>query len=71
MFFTRKELETFEDQSLAPYGIRSKDTKGRDYPEDEPEYRTIYQRDRDRIDGLMAKAPNNNAAKVATRQSGK
>jgi dGTPase len=49
MFFTRKELETLEDQSLAPYGIRSKDTKGRCYPEEEPEYRTAFQRDRDRI----------------------
>lgn len=49
MYFTRKELETLEDQSLAPYGIRSKDTKGRCYPEEEPEYRTAYQRDRDRI----------------------
>jgi dGTPase len=49
MFFTRKELETLEDQFLAPYGIRSKDTKGRCYPEDEPEYRTAFQRDRDRI----------------------
>jgi hypothetical protein len=26
-----------------------------------------FRRERDRIDGLMAKAPNNNAAKVATR----
>jgi dGTPase len=49
MFFTRKELEVFEDQSLAPYGIRSKNTKGRSFPEDEPDYRTTYQRDRDRI----------------------
>jgi dGTPase len=49
MYFTRKELETLEDQSLAPYGIRSKNTKGRCYPEEEPEYRTAYQRDRDRI----------------------
>jgi len=49
MFFTRKELETIEDQGLAPYGVRSKNTKGRCYPEDEPEYRTAYQRDRDRI----------------------
>jgi dGTPase len=47
--FTRKELETFEDQSLAPYGIRSKNSKGRCYPEEEPEYRTSFQRDRDRI----------------------
>ena len=49
MFFTRKELEVIEDQSLAPYGVRSKSTKGRSFPEDEPEYRTTYQRDRDRI----------------------
>ncbi len=47
--FTRKELETIEDQGLAPYGIRSKNTKGRCYPEEEPEYRTSFQRDRDRI----------------------
>src|SRR4030066_154355 len=49
MFFTRKELEVIEDQSLAPYGVRSKNTKGRSFPEDEPEYRTSYQRDRDRV----------------------
>ena len=49
MFFTRKELENIEDQSLAPYGIRSKNSKGRCFPEEEAEYRTAYQRDRDRI----------------------
>lgn len=49
MFFTRKELEAIEDQSLAPYGIRSKNSRGRCYPEEEPEYRTAFQRDRDRI----------------------
>jgi dGTPase len=49
MFFARKELEVIEDQSLAPYGVRSKNSKGRCYPEDEPEYRTAFQRDRDRI----------------------
>jgi len=49
MYFTRNELEKIEDLSLAPYGIRSKDSKGRCYPEEEPEYRTVFQRDRDRI----------------------
>ena len=49
MFYTRKELEAIEDQTLAPYGIRSKDTKGRCFPEEEPEYRTVFQRDRDRV----------------------
>ena len=49
MILTRKQLEAFEDQTLAPYGMRSKDTRGRSVAEDEPEYRTTFQRDRDRI----------------------
>jgi dGTPase len=49
MYRTRKELETFEDQTLAPYGLRSKDTRGRQYPDKEAQYRTVFQRDRDRI----------------------
>jgi len=49
MYFTRQELEAIEDQRLAPYGLHSKDSRGRSYPEDEPEYRTAFQRDRDRI----------------------
>lgn len=49
MYFTRQRLEEIEDQSLAPYGMRSKDSKGRAYLDTEPEYRTAFQRDRDRI----------------------
>lgn len=49
MLYTRQQLETFEEQALAPYGIRSKNSRGRDYPETEPEYRTAFQRDRERI----------------------
>lgn len=49
MYFTRQRLEEIEDLSLAPYGMRSKDSRGRRYPEDEPEYRTAFQRDRERI----------------------
>jgi dGTPase len=49
MIFTRQQLEELEDESLAPYGICSKNSKGRKHPEDEPEYRTVFQRDRDRI----------------------
>jgi len=49
MFFTRQQLEEIEDKSLAPYGMRSKDSKGRAYLDNEPEYRTAFQRDRDRI----------------------
>lgn len=46
---TRLEIETLEERSLALYGIRSKNSKGRQYPENEAEYRTAFQRDRDRI----------------------
>lgn len=49
MYFTRQQLEEFEDKSLAPYGTRSRDTKGRAYLDNEPDYRTSFQRDRDRI----------------------
>ncbi|MBI1855793.1 MAG: deoxyguanosinetriphosphate triphosphohydrolase [Chloroflexi bacterium] len=49
MFFDRQKLEELEDKALAPYGVRSKDGKGRAYLDDEPEYRTAFQRDRDRI----------------------
>src|SRR3989304_8647268 len=45
----RQQLEQHEDKNLAPYGIRSQDTKGRAYPDSEPGYRTSFQRDRDRI----------------------
>jgi len=49
MIFTRQKLEELEDRALSPYGIRSKNSKGRSFPEDEPSYRTVFQRDRDRI----------------------
>ncbi|NWF65405.1 MAG: deoxyguanosinetriphosphate triphosphohydrolase [Chloroflexi bacterium] len=49
MFFTRQQLEENEARSLAPYGMCSRDTKGRAYLDTEPEYRTAFQRDRDRI----------------------
>jgi dGTPase len=49
MIFGRDQLEDLESQQLAPYGMRSKNSRGRLYPEDEAEYRTRYQRDRDRI----------------------
>ncbi|MEN4010941.1 MAG: deoxyguanosinetriphosphate triphosphohydrolase [Chloroflexota bacterium] len=46
---TRQLLEEYEDKTLAPFGMRSKYSRGRFLPEDEPRYRTIFQRDRDRI----------------------
>jgi dGTPase len=49
MFYTREIMEEMEDRNLAPYGCRSKNTRGRFYPDSEPDYRTCFQRDRDRI----------------------
>ena len=45
----REDLELREEQTLAGYGMRSRESRGRTYPEDEHPYRTAYQRDRDRI----------------------
>jgi len=46
---TREELERREDSCLASYAMRSMDTRGRMYPEEEHPYRSVYQRDKDRI----------------------
>ncbi len=46
---TRKEIELREDRELAPYAMKSQNSKGRKYPEAEHLYRSVYQRDRDRI----------------------
>jgi dGTPase len=46
---TRQELEQLERLNLARYAQRSADTRGRRYPEPPPEWRTEYQRDRDRV----------------------
>lgn len=49
MMITREKLESFEAASLASYALLSQDSQGRVYPDHEPEYRTAFQRDRDRI----------------------
>ncbi len=49
MIVTRQHLEENEARALARYGLKSRDSKGRAYPEDEHPYRTAFQRDRDRI----------------------
>ncbi len=49
MYFDRSTLEDLEEKTLAPYGMRSKNSKGRAYLDNEPEYRSAFQRDRDRI----------------------
>jgi dGTPase len=46
---TRQELEQIERQILAPYAQFSGDTRGREYEEPPPQWRTQYQRDRDRV----------------------
>ena len=45
----RAELEQQERVILAPYAQFSADTRGRKYKEEPPEWRTHYQRDRDRV----------------------
>ncbi|MBN1151100.1 deoxyguanosinetriphosphate triphosphohydrolase [candidate division WOR-3 bacterium] len=49
MFRSRKDLESLESSQLAPFAFFSKDSLGRDYPEEETSFRTAFQRDRDRI----------------------
>ena len=49
MFYSRKKMEEIEDATLASYASHSSQSRGRLHPDSEPDYRTIYQRDRDRI----------------------
>jgi dGTPase len=49
MFVTREAYEEREARLLAPYGFKSRDSRGRTVPEEEHPYRTAFQRDRDRI----------------------
>lgn len=49
MLYTRKQIEQRELTALAPYAVKSGESAGRVYPELESEYRTCFQRDRDRI----------------------
>src|ERR1700685_951501 len=46
---TRQELEQIERRNLAPCAQFSADSRGRKYQEPPPEWRTQYQRDRDRV----------------------
>ncbi|NCG12423.1 MAG: deoxyguanosinetriphosphate triphosphohydrolase [Planctomycetia bacterium] len=45
----RLRSENVEDQLLAPYAMRSRDSRGRQHPEPMDEFRTVYQHDRDRV----------------------
>lgn len=49
MRFDRKALEDIEEKILAPYAVHASHSKGRMHAEPEPDYRTCFQRDRDRI----------------------
>ena len=44
-----ERIQEAEKKNLAPCAALSSETRGRDYPEEESELRTPYQRDRDRI----------------------
>jgi dGTPase len=46
---TRLRLEAEEDERLAPWATRSAASRGRVWPEPEHPYRTVFQRDRDRV----------------------
>src|SRR5687767_14361662 len=49
MIITRQQQEAQEAERLAPYATKSRDSRGRVYPEDEDPHRTLFQKDRDRI----------------------
>jgi dGTPase len=49
MIRMRQQLEAIESMSLAPFGLRSAESRGRVYPEPESATRTAFTRDRDRI----------------------
>ncbi len=49
MKFYREKREKIEAASLAPYALKSAESRGRVYPETESTTRTAFERDRDRI----------------------
>lgn len=49
MIIKREDLEGQELELLAPYAVKSSESKGRSFSEKEDPYRTCFQRDRDRI----------------------
>jgi dGTPase len=49
MYITREHMEAQEADTLAPYALLSRESRGRFHDDHEPDYRTRFQRDRDRI----------------------
>ena len=45
----RTDFEEQELATLAPYAMASKNTRGRAHPDEEHPYRSVYQKDRDRV----------------------
>jgi dGTPase len=46
---TRSDREKWEEKLLASYAVKSNASRGRAHPEEEHPYRSVFQRDRDRI----------------------
>ncbi len=49
MIYTRERLEQREADTLAPYAVLARSSRGRSYPENPSKYRTAFQKDRDRV----------------------
>lgn len=49
MLLKREEIEEREKRELAPYAVKSAESRGREFKEPEDPYRTCFQRDRDRV----------------------
>ncbi len=49
MIYTRERLEQLEADTLAPYAVLARSSRGRSYPEGPSKYRTAFQKDRDRV----------------------
>jgi len=49
ILFTREERLAREERELAPYAMRATRSRGRRHPEPEDRFRTVFERDRDRI----------------------
>ena len=49
MIYSRENREKLEALTVAPYALRSAESRGRDYLENEAKTRTAFERDRDRI----------------------
>src|SRR5918912_1274513 len=47
--FSLPDWLDYEDQLLAPYAMHTRQSRGRRHPEETHAFRTLYQRDRDRI----------------------